>query len=107
MSMQERLEPGGYMLEDRGARWIEGFVRLKAGVTERQAEAEMRSAVQRLEAEYPATNRGRGIKLLRLWQSPFNGAQAMLPTLGIGLGVVVFVLLIVCANVSNLLLVRA
>ena len=107
MSMQERLEPGGYMLEDRSARWIEGFVRLKPGVTAAQAEAEMNAVAQRLEAEYPATNRGRGFKLLRLWQSPFNGAQAMLPTLGIGLGVVVFVLLIVCANVSNLLLVRA
>jgi macrolide transport system ATP-binding/permease protein len=107
MSMQERFEPGGYMLEDRGARWIEGFVRLKPGVTAAQAEAEMSAVAQRLQTEYPATNRGRGIKLLRLWQSPFNGAAAMLPTLGIGLGVVVFVLLIVCANVSNLLLVRA
>jgi macrolide transport system ATP-binding/permease protein len=107
MSMQERFEPGGYLLEDRGERWIEGFVRLKPGVTAAQAEAEMRSVAQRLEGEYPASNRGRGIKLLRLWQSPFNGAAATLPTLGIGLGVVVFVLLIVCANVSNLLLVRA
>jgi macrolide transport system ATP-binding/permease protein len=107
MSMQERLEPGGYMLEDRGARWIEGFVRLKPGVTRAQAEAEISSVAHRLETEYPDTNRGRGIKLLPLWQSPFNGAQAMLPTLGIGLCVVVFVLLIACANVSNLLLVRS
>src|SRR5579872_7493924 len=32
-SMQERFDAGGYKLEDRGARWIEGFVRLKPGVS--------------------------------------------------------------------------
>src|SRR5438105_1248124 len=37
-SMQASLVPGGYQLEDRGARWIEGFVRLKPGVTPEQAQ---------------------------------------------------------------------
>ena len=107
MSMQERFDPGGYKLEDRGARWIEGFVRLKPGVTPEQAQAEVSAVAQRLEAAYPATNRGRGIKLYPLWQTPFNNAGTLLPTLGIALSVVVFVLLIACANVSNLLLVKA
>ncbi len=56
--------------------------------------------------DYPATNRGRGIRLYPLWQTPFNNAGTLLPTLGIALAVVVFVLLIACANVSNLLLVK-
>jgi len=30
-SMQAAFDPGGYKLEDRGARWIEGFVRVKPG----------------------------------------------------------------------------
>jgi len=106
-SMQETFDPGGYKLEDRGARWIEGFVRLKAGVTPDQAQAEISAVAQRLETTYPATNRGRGIKLWPLWQTPFNNAGTLLPTLSIALAVVVFVLLIACANVSNLLLVRA
>ncbi|HSP94092.1 MAG TPA: ABC transporter permease, partial [Thermoanaerobaculia bacterium] len=106
-SMQERFDPPGYKLEDRGARWIEGFVRLKPGVTASQAQAEISAAAKRLEHDYPATNRGRGIKLFPLWQTPFNNAGALLPTLGIALAVVVFVLLIACANVSNLLLVKA
>jgi macrolide transport system ATP-binding/permease protein len=106
-SMQEMFDPGGYKLEDRGARWIEGFVRLKPGVTPEQAQAEISAVAARLEASFPATNRGRGIKLYPLWQTPFNNAGALFPTLGIALAVVVFVLLIACANVSNLLLVRA
>ncbi len=106
-SMQERFDPTGYKLEDRGALWIEGFVRLKPGVSQGQAQAEMSAAAKRLEAAYPATNRGRGIKLFPLWKTPFNNAGTLLPTLEISLAVVVFVLLIACANVSNLLLVRA
>lgn len=107
VSMQERFVPGGYKLEDRGAPWIEAFVRLKPGVTAQQAQEEISAVAKRLEADYPVTNKGHGIKLYPLWQTPFNNAGTLLPTLSIALGVVVFVLLIVCANVSNLLLVKA
>ncbi len=105
-SMEEIFESGGYKLEDRGARWIEAFVRLKPGVTRQQAQQEISAVAQRLEADYPETNRGRGIRLWPLWQTPFNNAHTLLPTLEIMLAVVVFVLLIACANVGNLLLVR-
>jgi predicted permease len=106
-SMEEIFEGGGYKLEDRGARWIEAYVRLKPGVTRVQAQQEISAAAKRLETSYPATNRGRGIKLWPLWQTPFNNAGTLLPTLEIMLAVVVFVLLIACANVGNLLLVRS
>ena len=105
-SMQPQFDAGVYKLDDRGARWIEGYVRLKRGVSLAQAQAEISAAAARLESLYPETNRGRGIRLYPLWQTPFNNARTLLPTLGIALGVVAAVLLIVCANVSNLLLVR-
>ncbi len=106
-SMEENFEAGGYKLEDRGARWIEAYVRLKPGATLSQAQQEISAVAKTLENDYPATNRGRGIKLWPLWQTPFNNANTLLPTLEIMLAVVVFVLLIACANVGNLLLVRS
>jgi predicted permease len=106
-SMEEVFEAGGYKLEDRGARWIEAYARLKPGATREQAQQEVSAIAKRLETDYPATNRGRSIQLWPLWQTPFNNAGTLLPTLEIMLAVVVFVLLIACANVGNLLLVRS
>ena len=106
-SMEENFEGGGYKLEDRGARWIEGFAVLKRGVTIAQAQGEITAIGERLAAAYPETNRGRTFKLYPLWQTPFNNAGTLLPTLRIALAVACLVLFIACANVANLLLVRS
>lgn len=106
-SQEEVFDPTGYKLENRGAHWIEGMVRLKPGVTREQAQAELSAMAARLEKEYPATNRGRGVELFPLWKNPFNNAGTLFPTLRIAFFVVTFVLLVACANVGNLLLVRS
>src|SRR2546429_1610717 len=106
-SMQETFDSTGYKMEDRGARWIEGYAFLKPGVTRQQAQAELNSIAQHLENDFPETNRGHGVELLSLWKTPVNGAGNMSPTLGITMAVVFLVLLIACANVSNLLLARS
>ena len=106
VSMQETFDTG-YKLEDRGARWIEGYAFLKVGVTRQQADAELHATSQRLEKDYPETNRGRDLSLAPLWRTPFNQAGNMTSTLAITMAVVFFVLLIACANVSNLLLARS
>ena len=106
-SMQETFDTTGYKLEDRGARWIEGYAFLKPGVTRQQAQAELNSIAQRLENDFPETNRGHEVQLVPLWKTPFNGAGNMSPTLAITMAVVFVVLLIACANVSNLLLARS
>lgn len=106
-SMEETFESGGYKLEDRSARWIEAFVRLKPGVSRTQAQEQISEIGSRLQAAYPATNRGRSIGLWPLWETPFNNAGTLLPTLEVMLAVAAFVLLIACANVGNLLLVRS
>jgi macrolide transport system ATP-binding/permease protein len=106
-SMQETFDTTGYNLEDRGARWIEGYAFLKPGVTRQQAQAELSSIAQRLEKDFPETNRGHEVQLFPLWKTPFNGAGDMSSTLAITMAVVFLVLLIACANVSNLLLARS
>src|SRR5256714_15107277 len=107
ISMQETFDPTGYKLEDRNARAFDSFVFLKPGVTPEQGQEELSALTRRLENDYPETNRGHGIQLLPLWRSPFNVAAELLPTLEIAFAVVLFVLLIACANVGTLLLVRS
>ena len=106
-SMQETFVPGGYQLEDRGALWIEGCAWLKPGVTIAQAQQEISAVTKRLESEHLSTNRGRGVKLFPLQETPFSQAGNLRPTLEITQAVVFLVLLIACANVSSLLLVRS
>src|SRR6266550_1432578 len=106
-SMQETFDNTGYKLEDRAARWIEGYAFLKPGVTRQQGEAELSAIAKRLENDYPQTDRGHEVRSLPLWKTPFNAAGGISTTLGITAAVVFFVLLIACANVSNLLLARS
>jgi macrolide transport system ATP-binding/permease protein len=107
VSMQETFDSTGYKLEDRSARWIEGYAFLKPGVTRQQADAELHAISQRLAKDYPETNRGHDLSLSPLWRTPFNQAGNMTSTLAITMAVAFFVLLIACANVSNLLLARS
>ena len=107
VSMQETFRSGGYKLEDRGARWVESYVRLKPGVSRLQAQQQISAIAAQLQRDYPATNRGRSIGLWALWETPFNHARELLPILEVMVAVVAFVLLIACANVGNLLLVRS
>jgi len=106
-SMVEVFNAGSNKLEDRGARWCEAYVRLKPGATRSQVQQEISAIAARLETEYPDTNRGRSIKVWPLWNTPFNHASHLLPTLQIMVVVAMLVLFIVCANLGNLLLVRS
>src|SRR5215831_6160579 len=107
VSMLEAINGSSFKLEDRGARWAESFVRLKSGVTRNQAQQEISAIAARLAVAYPASNRGHSIKVWPLWDTPFNHARELLPIFEIMVVVTMFVLLIVCANVGNLLLVRS
>jgi predicted permease len=106
-SQQAVFDPSGYKLEDRGARWIEGFARLAPGVSIERGQAVVSTAATQLATDYANFDRGRGVRLLTLSDSPFDNAKELRPMLRVMVLVVAFVLLIVCANVANLLFVRA
>src|SRR5581483_2904884 len=78
--------------------------RLKAGVSERQAQSDMDAIAQSLAAAYPESNHESGINLVGLKKDLVGDIEPFLLVL---LGAVAFVLLIACANVANLLLARS
>jgi predicted permease len=78
--------------------------RLKATVSLQQAQTEMSSIAQRLEQAYPDANKGLGVNVVP-FQLQLTGSNVRL-ALWILFGAVVFVLLIACSNVANLMLAR-
>lgn len=78
--------------------------RMKPGVTVEQAQAEMDTISRRLEAAYPEDDKGWGAVVKSMREETVG---AIRPALFMMLGAVVFVLLIACANVANLVLGRA
>jgi putative ABC transport system permease protein len=77
--------------------------RLAPGATAETAEVELATIARRLEAEYPASNAGWGVELIGLHERIVGEIR---PALLVFLGAVALVLLIACANVANLMLVR-
>src|SRR5690606_1523769 len=84
--------------------WMEAVGRLAAGATPETAAAETNAILRTLEAEYPDSNEGWGSSTVQTLHDSLVGDVR--PALLRLLGAVGLVLLIACANLANLLLVR-
>ena len=98
---------GVWMLEDRNARNFMMLARLAPGATTEQARAEVQALANRMSVADADSNQGIGATVLPVWQSHFSTQATMLTPVEILMGAGGVVLLIVCANLANLLLVRA
>ena len=97
---------GEQLLENRRARGINAFARLKPGVSIQRARAEVAALAGQLAAAHPDSNEGFSATLLP--ESEAHGVQSMLlAPLRLLMAACLLVLLIACVNVANLLLARA
>lgn len=88
----------------RGEHHFLAVARLRPGVTLRQAQSDMDLISRRLEKQFPEDDKGWGAVVVPLRQEMVGDVR---PALLILLGAVALVLLIACANISNLILARA
>ncbi|HTR77153.1 MAG TPA: ABC transporter permease [Gemmatimonadaceae bacterium] len=95
----DETDPG-----NRGAHFLSAIGRLAPGATVEQATHELAMIGARLQAQYPNTDASFGAGAFPLQDLMVQDSRRALLTM---MGAVGFVLLIACANVANLLLVRA
>ena len=88
----------------RRAHLVRAFARLAPDVSQAEADAQLQVVVQRLQEEYPETNRVMGTGMTPLRNFLIKDIRSPLLIL---LGAVGVLLLLACTNVANLMLVRA
>jgi putative ABC transport system permease protein len=90
-------------LTNRGSHYLQVIGLLKPGVASEQALGDLKAIAARAAEQFPETNAGRSVNVISLTQDATRGSRMYAPVM---LAAVGFVLLIACANVANLLLVR-
>jgi putative ABC transport system permease protein len=84
--------------------WLEGIARLRRNVSLEQGRTDLRSIMQQISREHPTETYGQTVNAIPFQAQTSGDVRPALLTL---LGAVGFVLLIACANISSLMLVRA
>ncbi len=99
---------GSTRIDYRDASWLNVLGVLRPGGDHRQVENEFNLLMQRISDRYPESHQGNNaISTDPLWRSPFGANVYLYGTLPILLALAAVLLLLACANVANLLLVRS
>jgi len=99
---------GSTRIGDRGVSWLNVLGVVRPGADYRQVQNEFNLLMQRITDAYPESHQGNNlITTDPLWRSPFGANVYLYGTLPILLALAAVLLLLACANVANLLLVRS
>ena len=108
MMMEAQFEPLGDLLNDHHQFWLLAFGRLKPGIRLEQAQQEMTLRLKPEVESYPEEHKGHeSVTVYPLWRNPFGLNQFLSTLLPILMCIAGMVLLLACANVANLMLVRS
>ena len=108
VTMEEQLLPNGDLLHDNHYFWFLALGRLKPGITLEQAQQELSVLMQPMVQQYPEEHKGHEtVTLFPLWRGPFSANAFFSMLLPMLMAISGVVLLLTCANVANLLLVRS
>jgi predicted permease len=106
--MEEQLLPQGDLIHDHHYFWLTALGRLKPGVRPEQAQEEMTLRLKREAKNYPEEHKGHdSVSVYPLWRNPFGANQLLSTLLPMLMTIAGLVLLLACANVANLMLVRS
>ena len=98
---------GEWQLTHRSANWLNIVGRLRPGVSREKATQDLDTIMHQIVAAYPDDHLGvNTISLDPMWRSPFGANGYMAQSLPILLAIAGVVLLLTCANVATLTLVR-
>jgi predicted permease len=101
------LFAGSRELEDRGTRGYAVMGQLKPNATREQAQRDAEAVMGELGRLYPETNATMGVDVFRFWQAPRGPQRMFVGALAILQGIMLLLLLTVCANTANLILARS
>jgi predicted permease len=108
MMAQQFVNGSDDILQSRGTNWLMAIGHLKAGVARGQAQADLNIQYSQIAKQFPDSHKGRNSVILHpLWRAPFGANFYLRTILFLLMAISGIVLLLACANVANLLLVRA
>lgn len=101
-------QPNGERTKDRELFWLEGFARLKPGVSMEQAQERLNTISLQIQKDFPTElHRGFTFKIFPLNKTPFGLSDTLSPAIDLSQWVLILVLLIACANLAGLVLARS
>ena len=106
-TMAPVLFAGSRELEDRGSRGYAVMGQLKPNATRDEAQRDVEAVMGELGRLYPETNATMGVDVFRFWQAPRGPQRMFVGALTILQGIMLLLLLTVCANTANLILARS